>query len=125
MKDGIITARDTTMTFTTFVLFDMFNALASRSQNKSILEIGFFTNKAFLLSVGGSLIGQLLVIYFPPLQKVFQTESISLAGWIHLNFLKTHIIIYQNNLIVCFNRSNFHYFVDIVCVDCFRGQEVL
>jgi len=58
----------------------MFNALACRSQTKSILEIGLFTNKAFLFSVGGSLIGQLLVIYFPPLQKVFQTESISFIG---------------------------------------------
>ena len=32
MEDGIITPRDTTMTFTCFVLFDMFNALSCRSQ---------------------------------------------------------------------------------------------
>jgi Ca2+-transporting ATPase len=80
MKEGVITSRDTTMTFTCFVFFDMFNALACRSQTKSIFEIGFFTNKAFLFSVGGSIVGQLLVIYFPPLQKVFQTESISFTG---------------------------------------------
>ena len=30
MEDGKVTARDTTMTFTTFVFFDMFNALSSR-----------------------------------------------------------------------------------------------
>lgn len=33
----------------------------------------------FLLAVGFSLIGQLMVIYFPPLQMVFQTEA--LTGW--------------------------------------------
>lgn len=31
----------------------------------------------FLLAVGFSLLGQLLVIYFPPLQMVFQTEALS------------------------------------------------
>lgn len=29
--------------------------------------------------VGGSLFGQLLVIYFPPLQSVFQTEALHLT----------------------------------------------
>ncbi|CAK8684674.1 unnamed protein product [Clavelina lepadiformis] len=76
MRDNIITPRDTTMTFTCFVLFDMFNALGCRSQTKSVFSIGFFANRVFLLAVGGSLIGQLLVIYFPPLQAVFQTEEL-------------------------------------------------
>ena len=30
----------------------------------------------FLYAVGGSLMGQMLVIYFPPLQAVFQTEAL-------------------------------------------------
>ena len=36
MEDGKVTHRDTTMTFTCFVFFDMFNALACRSQVNSI-----------------------------------------------------------------------------------------
>ena len=40
MLDGEVTKRDATMTFTTFVLFDLFNALSCRSQSKSIFEIG-------------------------------------------------------------------------------------
>ncbi|XP_037042305.1 calcium-transporting ATPase type 2C member 1 isoform X1 [Bradysia coprophila] len=79
MADGSLgkTKRDTTMTFTCFVFFDMFNALSCRSQTKSIFKIGFFTNKMFLLAVAFSVIGQLLVIYFPPLQMVFQTEALT------------------------------------------------
>lgn len=34
LQDNVITPRDTTMTFTCFVFFDMFNALSSRSQVK-------------------------------------------------------------------------------------------
>ena len=78
MSDGKVTARDTTMTFTSFVLFDMFNALTCRSEGKSMIrgEIGVFSNKMFNYAVGGSLCGQALVIYFPPLQNVFQTEAL-------------------------------------------------
>lgn len=74
----LVTRRDTTMTFTTFVLFDMFNALACRSESKSILfgELKLFGNKMFNYAVAGSLMGQLCVIYLPFLQKVFQTEGL-------------------------------------------------
>lgn len=80
MQDGEVTRRDTTMTFTCFVLFDMFNALACRSESKSIVrgEVGLFSNTLFNWAVLLSLAGQLLVIYFPWLQEVFQTESLSL-----------------------------------------------
>nr|CAB3224479.1 calcium-transporting ATPase type 2C member 1 [Phallusia mammillata] len=93
MRDNIITPRDTTMTFTCFVMFDMFNALGSRSQTKSIFEIGFFANRVFLLAVGGSLIGQLLVIYFPPLQAVFQTERLTLIDLFHLLCISSTVFI--------------------------------
>lgn len=79
--DGDVTRRDTTMTFTCFVLFDMFNALACRSESKSVLrgEVGLFENTLFNWAVSLSLAGQLLVIYFPWLQEVFQTEALSLG----------------------------------------------
>lgn len=78
MRDKKVSARDTTMTFTCFVLFDMFNALVCRSASKSVVEIGIFSNKMLNWSVGGSMLGQLAVIYLPFLQKVFQTEALSL-----------------------------------------------
>lgn len=46
------------MTFTTFVMFDMFNALCCRSAHKIVPQMELFANKAFLYSVGGSLVGQ-------------------------------------------------------------------
>ena len=49
-------------------------------QTKSIFTIGLTTNRMFLFAVSGSLIGQMLVVYFPPLQRVFQTEGLYLTG---------------------------------------------
>ncbi|XP_073946833.1 secretory pathway calcium atpase isoform X3 [Choristoneura fumiferana] len=77
MSDNKITPRDTTMTFTCFVLFDMFNALSCRSQTKSVFQVGLFSNKMFLVAVTLSLVGQMLVVYFPPLQRVFLTEALT------------------------------------------------
>ena len=75
-----ITARDTTMTFTCFVFFDMFNALTCRSESKSILrgELALMGNHMFNLAVGGSLLGQFAVIYVPFFQRIFQTEGLRL-----------------------------------------------
>lgn len=75
-----ITARDTTMTFTCFVFFDMWNALSYRSQTKSVFSIGLFSNKMFWVAVGLSILGQMLVVYVPPLQAVFLTEALSALG---------------------------------------------
>lgn len=81
-----VTRRDTTMTFTTFVLFDMFNALTCRSESKSILlgELRMFSNKMFNYAVAGSLMGQACVIYLPFLQRVFQTEALGLWDLVRL-----------------------------------------
>lgn len=88
LADGQVTKRDTTMTFTCFILFDMFNALTCRSENKSILrgEVGLFSNRGFNIAVGLSLLMQALVIYFSWLQAVFQTEAL---GFWDLVFLVT------------------------------------
>ncbi|KAI0200282.1 calcium-transporting P-type ATPase [Astrocystis sublimbata] len=93
LDGGEVSRRDTTMTFTCFVLFDMFNALACRSESKSIFrgEVGLFSNKLFNWAVALSLAGQLLVIYFPWLQEVFQTEALGLVDLVRLLILTSSV----------------------------------
>ena len=55
--------------------------------------MGLFTNRMFLYAVGGSLLGQLLVIYFPPLQIIFQTEALSLLDIILLCILCSSVLV--------------------------------
>ncbi|CDK28255.1 unnamed protein product [Kuraishia capsulata CBS 1993] len=89
MKDEV-TARDTTMTFTCFVLFDMFNALSCRHHSKSIFETGL-RNNMFNFAVGGSLLGQLCAIYVPFFQSIFQTEALSLGDLAYLIALTSSV----------------------------------
>ena len=77
LDDGHVTRRDTTMTFMTFVNCDLFNAYACRSSDKCFYEISPFSNPPFLWAMLFSVVGQFCVIYFPPLQSVFQTEALS------------------------------------------------
>ncbi|KAM3066295.1 High affinity Ca2+/Mn2+ P-type ATPase-like protein [Clarireedia jacksonii] len=93
LADGEVTKRSTTMTFTCFVLFDMFNALNCRSESKSVLrgEVGLFSNTLFNWAVSLSLGGQILVIYFPWLQEVFQTEALSLSDLVGLVILTSSV----------------------------------
>ncbi|NXM69978.1 AT2C2 ATPase, partial [Serilophus lunatus] len=99
-KSGI-TPRTTTMTFTCFVFFDLFNALTCRSQTKLILEIGFFRNRMFLYSVLGSFLGQLAVIYIPPLQKIFQTENLGVLDLLFLTGLASSVFIVSELVKLC------------------------
>ncbi|KAJ2900390.1 High affinity Ca2+/Mn2+ P-type ATPase-like protein [Coemansia aciculifera] len=92
MQDGAVTARDTSMTFTTFVCFDMFNALTCRSARRSVFEFGLFSNTAFNFAVAGSLLGQLGVIYLPFLQRVFQTEALALFDIVKILVLSSSVL---------------------------------
>ncbi len=66
-----------TMVFTTLVLAQMGNALAIRSNRLSIFQIGIFSNKLMVYAVLSTFVLQILLIYLQPLQKIFNTESIT------------------------------------------------
>uniref|UniRef100_A0A452ECI0 P-type Ca(2+) transporter n=1 Tax=Capra hircus TaxID=9925 RepID=A0A452ECI0_CAPHI len=100
-EDKASTPRTTTMAFTCFVLFDLFNALTCRSQTKLIFEIGFLRNRTFLYSVLGSILGQLAVIYTPPLQRVFQTESLGALDLLLLTGLASSVFILSELFKLC------------------------
>jgi Ca2+-transporting ATPase len=94
MEDGEISSRDLTMTFTTFVMFDMFNALACRHNSRSIFDLNpLSSNKFFVAALLFSLIGQFLVVYFPPLQNVFRTESLSINDLVFVISLASTMVI--------------------------------
>lgn len=92
MQDGQVTARDTTMTFTCFVFYDMFNALACRHYARSIFHLGV-GNNMFNLAVVGSLVGQLCAIYVPFFQSVFQTEALSFGDLFRLVVLTSTVFL--------------------------------
>ncbi len=67
-----------TMAFTTLTLGQMGNVLAIHTTTRSFWKGGLFTNRFLIGSVILTLALQLLVVYAPFLQPVFETEPLSL-----------------------------------------------
>ncbi len=75
--NGLDRDRWQTMVFTTLCLAQMGHALAIRSNTRLMAEINLFSNPYLLLSVGGTSILQLLLIYVEPLRNFFNTHYLS------------------------------------------------
>ncbi|KXS20410.1 calcium-transporting ATPase 1 [Gonapodya prolifera JEL478] len=92
LKHGSVSARGTTVTFTSFVFFDLFNSMACRSERRSIFEIGLFTNSMYNGAFVFSLVGQLLVVYLPVFQAIFQTEALPLLDLLQIVLVASTVL---------------------------------
>ena len=70
-----------TMSFTTLMLFQMFNVVNARSDEQSAFT-HLFTNVWLWAAIGGSLALQVLVVYVPFLQNAFGTVPLSARDWL-------------------------------------------
>ena len=93
MEDGEVSHRDLTMTFTTFVMFDMFNALSCRHNTRPVFELAWNSNPAFLVAFLLSILGQLLVVYSPLLQVVFRTVPLSFEDLFFVVSLSSSVVV--------------------------------
>jgi len=70
-----------TMAFTTLMLFQMFNVLNARSDDRSAFA-HLFTNPWLWTALGVSCLLQVVVVYLPFLQQAFGTVSLSGRDWL-------------------------------------------
>ncbi|MBX9365789.1 cation-transporting P-type ATPase [Streptomyces sp. WAC04114] len=70
-----------TMAFTTFVLFQLFNALAARSEDGPVLGRHQLHNRTLWTCLATVLVLQVIAVQVPTAQGVFDTVSLSPAQW--------------------------------------------
>jgi Ca2+-transporting ATPase len=70
-----------TMAFTTLVMFQLFNALNARSDERSSFH-GLFRNAWLWAAIGLALVLQVAVVYHPVLQQAFSTVGLSRGDWL-------------------------------------------
>ena len=68
-----------TIIFTSTILFEMFFVFNCRSESHSVFRSNILQNKMLLLAVVLSFALQLMVVYVPFLQRIFETEPLN--GW--------------------------------------------
>ncbi|WP_088228508.1 calcium-transporting P-type ATPase, PMR1-type [Desulfosporosinus sp. FKB] len=71
-----------TMAFSTLVFSQLFHVFDCRSEERSIFEVGLFSNPYLVGAVLVSTMMQLSVIYLPPLQAIFKTTALHSWQWI-------------------------------------------
>ncbi|MCL2687263.1 MAG: cation-translocating P-type ATPase [Methanobrevibacter sp.] len=75
LSEEDIKIKATTVAFTVFVIFQIFNAINNRANSKE-------RNNFFWIAISTSFILQILVVYMPFLQGVFHTTSLELWQWL-------------------------------------------
>ena len=75
------TAVAATMAFTTFVLFQFFNALNARAERESVFTRHLFTNRWLWGSFGTVIVLQVLAVQLPLLSSIFDTTALTGAQW--------------------------------------------
>ena len=66
-----------TMVFTTLALLQLGNALAVRSETRSLFSLGLRSNLPLTVTVAATLAVQLALLYVPAFQPVFETAALS------------------------------------------------
>jgi len=97
--DGAELDHAQTVAFTGFVVFQVFNVLNCRSDDRSIFSIGFGTNRYVLAAIGGTLFIHLGVVYLPPIQEFFGTAPLEAMDWLYI-FAMASTIIVMNEILV-------------------------
>jgi Ca2+-transporting ATPase len=70
-----------TMAFTTLMLFQIFNVLNARSDERSAF-VHLFTNAWLWAAITGSVALQAIVVYVPFLQRAFGTTALGGGDWV-------------------------------------------
>ncbi|MBD7994115.1 cation-translocating P-type ATPase [Arthrobacter sp. Sa2CUA1] len=72
----------TTMAFTTFVFFQVFNLLNVRSETSSLFSLQTFTNRTIWLALGAVVVLQILVVQVGVFGTLFDTVPLTADQWL-------------------------------------------
>jgi Ca2+-transporting ATPase len=71
-----------TLAFTTFVLFQFFNAFNARAEHGSVFNANFFMNGKLWLALVGVLALQVMAVHWQPAQAIFGTTDLLPGDWL-------------------------------------------
>jgi Ca2+-transporting ATPase len=80
-----------TMAFTTLMLFQIFNVVNARSDNRSAF-VHLFTNHWLWIALGVSLALQAVVVHAPFLQRAFGTVALSGGDWLFCTAIASSVL---------------------------------
>ena len=101
IKGGSTIEEARTIAVNTIVMIEIFYLFNCRSLTKSILRIGFFSNKWIFLGVTVMILLQIIFTHSPVLNQVFQSKPIGAESWLQIAgvAIATFLIIEMKKLV--------------------------
>ena len=85
------------MAFTTFVLFQVFNAFNARVLKRSIFNPNFLRNRMLWIALIGVVVLQVLAVEWTPAQGIFKVESLSLQDWGVATLIASSVVVLEES----------------------------
>ena len=82
----------TTMAFFTLIMFQMFNAFNSKTQEQSLFKTNIFTNKFLIIAVLSSILMMVAFSYIPFFNLILHTSPLTLFDWVLIVGISSSII---------------------------------
>ncbi|MDO9049484.1 MAG: HAD-IC family P-type ATPase [Methylobacter sp.] len=92
---GAGAAHATTLAFTTFVLFQVFNVFNARAEKNSAFNRHFFANRMLWIAIASVILLQILVIHWPPAQAIFHTTALTQIDWLIATGVAAFVLILE------------------------------
>lgn len=89
---GASTGEARTIAFTTLVMFQLFFVFSVRSPRQPLHKVGLLSNSKLILAVLVSVLLQLVVVYLPPLQPVFDTNALGVLEWVTILLVSSSVV---------------------------------
>ncbi len=70
-----------TMALSTLIMSQLFHVFDARTEERSFLEVGLFSNWWIIAAVSSSILMLLAIIYVPELGRLFKTDPLGWADW--------------------------------------------
>jgi len=83
------------LAFTTFVLFQVFNAFNSRVARRSTFNANFFRNRTLWIALIGVVVLQVLAVQWTPAHVVFDVEKLSPADWLLATLVASSVLVLE------------------------------
>jgi Ca2+-transporting ATPase len=84
-----------TMAFTTFVLFQIFNAFNARVDEESTFNVNFFRNRILWLALAGVVILQVVAVQWAPIKGLFDVEHLSITDWLLATSVASSVLVIE------------------------------
>lgn len=83
------------LAFTTFVLFQVFNAFNARVAKRSTFNANFFKNRTLWLALIGVVVLQVLAVQWSPANAIFSVESLAASDWLLATMVASSVLILE------------------------------